>query len=241
MPKSINIIKKEPFNNENLKKDHKEIKKHLLQEWICAKDYLFYLLWKRKGIYNKQPILNKLIVLDKAREIGLNVPEFILSDYKIDICFDSITKAMGDAFTKVTSNSCETFYTEKIDALPYNDFYVSLIQKYIKPKYEIRTIVLGNRTWSMAIHNFCNNFDYRKSYECHRYSPYVLPQKTERKLLRLCKEFELKYGAVDFVVDKYNRHYFLEINPFGQFGMVSLPCNYNIEYEIAKTLKENDV
>lgn len=37
-----------------------------------------------------------------------------------------------------------------------------------------------------------------------------------------------------------NNFYFLEINPVGQFGMVSGPCNYKIEKLIAKYIIENN-
>jgi hypothetical protein len=31
---------------------------------------------------------------------------------------------------------------------------------------------------------------------------------------------------------------FLEINPVGEFGMVSIPCNYNLHEKVYKTLKK---
>lgn len=213
-----------------------EKKEHLLYEWIKTKEYVFYKLQKLHGIYNKQPVLNKLIVLDKAKNIGLLTPPFIITDKKTDLFSENVSKAISDAFTINTPTSIETFYTEPINEIKLDDFFVSLIQKRIKAKYEIRTVVVNKKCWSMAIHNFADNSDYRKSYNKHRYSPYKLPADIEEKLFLLFDEFSLKFGAVDFIVDSDDNHYFLEINPFGQFGMVSNPCNYPIEKEIANYL-----
>jgi hypothetical protein len=56
-------------NNNNIESAEK--KSHLFYEWIKTKEYVFYKLRKLHGIYNSQPVLNKLIVLDKAKDIGL--------------------------------------------------------------------------------------------------------------------------------------------------------------------------
>jgi pyruvate carboxylase len=66
--------------------------------------------------------------------------------------------------------------------------------------------------------------------------PYKLPDNVEEMILKLMKKMGYNSGSVDFIVDKQFNHYFLEVNPVGQFGMVSYPCNYFIEKEIAKDL-----
>jgi D-alanine-D-alanine ligase-like ATP-grasp enzyme len=47
------------------------------------------------------------------------------------------------------------------------------------------------------------------------------------------KDLSLKTGSVDFILDQNDKYYFLEVNPIGQFGMVSYPCNYNLEKKVA--------
>jgi hypothetical protein len=43
-------------------------------------------------------------------------------------------------------------------------------------------------------------------------------------------------------VARDGREVFLEVNPVGQFGMVSRPCNYQLERKVAELLlrKEDD-
>ena len=50
---------------------------------------------------------------------------------------------------------------------------------------------------------------------------------------------KLSTGSIDLVVDINDVYYFLEVNPVGQFGMVSSPCNYNIEKKLVNTLLRN--
>lgn len=49
---------------------------------------------------------------------------------------------------------------------------------------------------------------------------------------------KLKNGSIDIIRGVDNNYYFLEVNPVGQFGMVSNPCNYNIEEKFALKLIE---
>ena len=36
-------------------------------------------------------------------------------------------------------------------------------------------------------------------------------------------------------------YYFLEVNPVGQFGMTSIPCNYDLHEVVAKHLIQKDL
>ena len=46
----------------------------------------------------------------------------------------------------------------------------------------------------------------------------------------------LETGSLDLVKTIDGRLVFLEVNPVGQFGMVSIPCNYHLERNIAAAL-----
>lgn len=75
------------------------------------------------------------------------------------------------------------------------------------------------------------NYDYTKP---NRMVPYELDDVVEDKVLSMCKLLDLSTGSIDFIVDSNNEVIFLEINPSGQFSMVSRPCNYYIVRFIAK-------
>lgn len=54
------------------------------------------------------------------------------------------------------------------------------------------------------------------------------------------KLMDLNTGSIDMIKNKNNEYIFLEVNPVGQFSMVSYPCNYYIEEKIASYLINKD-
>ena len=52
----------------------------------------------------------------------------------------------------------------------------------------------------------------------------------------LMKKLDLNFGSLDIVVTKDKRYVFLEVNPNGQYGAVSLSINANVDYEVAAFL-----
>ena len=73
----------------------------------------------------------------------------------------------------------------------------------------------------------------------NRYVPYLLPVSIEKKITKLMQKLNLTTGSVDLIKDIKGNYVFLEINPVGQFGMVSGPCNYYLEKRIAEFLIKN--
>lgn len=67
----------------------------------------------------------------------------------------------------------------------------------------------------------------------NRNIPFNLPSEYSNKLRRIAKKLNLFSGSFDILVNPLDEYYFLEINPVGQFGMVSYPCNYYLDREIA--------
>ena len=46
----------------------------------------------------------------------------------------------------------------------------------------------------------------------------------------------LDCGSIDMILTPKNEYVFLEVNPIGQFGMTSYPCNFQLEKRIAEIL-----
>jgi D-alanine-D-alanine ligase-like ATP-grasp enzyme len=93
----------------------------------------------------------------------------------------------------------------------------------------------------MAIFSQRNN---RTSIDFRRYDeerpnhsvPFNLPADIKQKLRRFMREIDLDSGAIDMIYNNNGNYCFLEVNPVGQFGMISFPCNYKIEKKIAEIL-----
>lgn len=193
--------------------------------------------------------VNKLLVLEKAQELGLKVPKWCVSmktEHSLDfidfVGGEVITKGIWESLIASTEDSGYSTYTElitlsKFDAFP-NEHFPSMLQEKINKKYEIRSFYLLGQFWSMAIFSQKDpqtSIDFRKYNDDrpNRTVPFKLPDEIELKLKKLMHFLELETGSIDILVDESDDFIFLEINPVGQFGMTSSPCNYNLEKEIA--------
>lgn len=199
--------------------------------------------------------LNKLATLDLAQKHGLKTPKtFILNnrkdlEAKVELHTSLITKAIAEGIYIFNTDYSYYSYTEEITAEQLCDvpekFSASLFQEKLDKKYEIRTFFLDGHFYSMVIFSQRNKqtqVDFRKYDEKvpNRCIPFNLPETITTKLSALFKALQLNTGSIDLVVDKNNEYYFLEINPVGQFSMVSYPCNYYLEKEVAKFLTQQN-
>ena len=120
-------------------------------------------------------------------------------------------------------------------------FFPSLFQEALDKEMELRIFYLKEKCYSMAIFSQLDeqtNVDFRMyNYEKgNRNVPYVIPKKLELKILKLMELLRLESGSLDFIKTKEGRFVFLEVNPSGQFGMTSTPCNYYLEEKITQYL-----
>lgn len=200
--------------------------------------------------------LNKLLVLQAAKEIGFLIPNSYICNYKegikqiFDQIPDLITKSISDGlylFEKTENETGYFSYTEKLDKkvlehLP-EQISPSFLQENINKKFDIRVFFLIDKCYSMAILSQSDEqtrIDFRKYNEKkpNRNIPFRLPDEIDQKIKELFKKLKLNTGSVDLILDQQDNYYFLEINPVGQFGMVSEPCNYFLEKQVALKLIE---
>ena len=249
---NFNIALPNDITKENLPfKD--EIKKNLKEELAILVDYLHLILRNKKhvGCFFDN-YTNKLQNLTLAKKCGLQVPNTIISSKK-DLIVDFlnkekeiITKAISETILFSNQNNgaiqAYTSIVKKDEISQYNEsLFPSLFQNKIDKKYELRIFYLAGEFFPMAIFSQSNNktkTDFRK-YDRetpNRCVPYSLPETIKTKLDSFMKLKRLSTGSIDMVVDSRNEYIFLEVNPVGQFGMTSYPCNYYLEKKIAEYL-----
>jgi ATP-GRASP peptide maturase of grasp-with-spasm system len=190
--------------------------------------------------------VNKLIVNDIAKKIGLTVPEEYIINSKSELSkLNNYEEYSTKSITGSTILNYDNFYyigyTTLLDRINnYSDsFFPSLIQKYIKKKYELRIFYLHRKFYSMAIFSQKDKkteIDFRKynRENPNRNVPFELPEEIKDKLTTLMQKLNLNSGSIDMILSLENEFVFLEVNPIGQFGMVSEPCNYNLYRKIAE-------
>ena len=255
---SIWIRKGSPENNFNVDfvKDEKlknQISRHLFAEVNEAKLSFVNFLEHNYHVLGTIPSikLDKISQLLAAKQIGLNVPATIITNSKVEVkkfkktyqtiiakCVNDSTfiRHNGDSYGQYT----EIIENALIDQLP-EYFIPNIVQQCLDKHYDIRCFYLDEKIYSMAILMFNkteNNIDYRKDYLKNniRYLPFKLPKTIEKKLILYMKAINLNTGSIDIVKTTDNQYYFIEVNPSGQYGMLSTSCNYYLDEKIANYL-----
>jgi glutathione synthase/RimK-type ligase-like ATP-grasp enzyme len=98
----------------------------------------------------------------------------------------------------------------------------AIFQENIDKRYDLRVTVIGEEV--IAVKIVSNNLpkeipDWRyldiKNLE---HSVYDLPKDIETQCIKLVRELNLDFGAIDIAVDNHGCYYFFEINPNGQWA-----------------------
>lgn len=186
---------------------------------------------------------NKLTVLQQAAKLGIKVPETYITGNKGYLT--SFVRKHGKVlFKSFTDNFIYRSNSDNVNMVYYNSIFSErdlkelpnyfppvFSQEYIEKRWEIRTFYWFGQFFSMAIFSQSSEktkIDMR-NYDNNRCVPYKLPHSLEDKISKLMDNLMLNSGCIDLLYSQDCSYYFLEVNPVGMFGMVSEPCNYNIE------------
>ncbi len=194
---------------------------------------------------------NKLRVLEQAAGHGLDIPATLVTASREEVeRFAArhgplITKSIGEPEMFFFEKDYFMLYTAEVGPPEIADlperFFPSLFQERLEKKYEIRVFYLDGQCYPMAIFS---QLDSQTQVDFRRYNrtrpnrtvPYRLPGDIAEKIAVLMASLELETGSLDLIRTPDGRHVFLEVNPIGQFGMVSRPCNYFLERRVAEAL-----
>ncbi len=220
----------------------KELDWIVLDENKSILDFLYFLLENKLHINKRSDnSINKLTTLIIAEKCGLLIPKsyYNSSEFGKE---KKITKTIVGSASFIKDNKVYMMFTKTISNKELTENYeFKYTQERILKKYELRIFYLHDKLWSMAIFSQKDNqtkVDFREYnlIKPNRNVPYSLPNHIEKKIKNLMKTLDINSGSIDMIVSKENKYIFLEVNPIGQFGMTSYPCNYKIEKEIAKYL-----
>ncbi|MDR6460851.1 ATP-GRASP peptide maturase of grasp-with-spasm system [Chryseobacterium vietnamense] len=224
--------------------DNPSINSYMNETQYWLEDYVIKMLETKRHI-NKQSNshLNKLLVLEQAKNIGLKVPKYYLAENTDQLIVNkTITKSIAESIIlkSVGDFSEGILYTSLITEKERENFFITFFQEMIEKDFEVRAFYLHGKIWATAI--FSQNdkktqLDHRKyNHEVpNRNVRYNLPREIEEKIHILMQELDINCGSLDFIKAK-NDFYFLEINPVGHFLGLSAICNYTLEKEIAEYL-----
>jgi len=216
----------------------------------------FYILEKiDKKKYVNDPFvfnnINKLHVIQLAEKNGILTPmtEVVTTKSAVQNLIEKYQQIIIKPLSEVIFLEDENYKHYNMLTKVINEknlkyvpdrFFPSLIQQAIEKKMEIRIFYQYGHFYSMAIYSQNNkntkqdfrNYDHNRP---NRTVPYKIPDELETKLNTLMQELGFNTGSIDMILTPEGKYVFLEINPEGQFGMVSHPCNYYLERELALT------
>lgn len=227
------------FNNSRL------LSNFIFKEWDTFISFFLKKISKNTFWFD-YPFFNKdkIDVLEVAKRNGLTIPKTRISNFfNSEINYDKyITKPLYNPTGFFFKKKHYTLYTTIVKKI-VNNFTPSLFQEKIEKRYEIRCFYIDGEFYSMAIFSQTDdqtkldfrNYNYEKP---NRTIPYQLPKEIESCVDKTMKELNLRNGSIDFIRGIDGKYYFLEVNPVGQFGMTSRPCNYNLEKKIYEKLIE---
>ncbi|TLX25123.1 grasp-with-spasm system ATP-grasp peptide maturase [Chryseobacterium indologenes] len=249
------------LNSEYTLNRNKKVNSYLRKEFHALTQYFFSYFQENKW-YNRhdyfQEFLSKTEQLSIAKEVGFRIPDTLITNNKNDLISflkkheSIIVKPISDVesfYDKSTKKLMGTF-TARIteDYIKANisvHFFPSLFQAEIKKKYELRIFYDKGHCYPMAIFSSKNektSVDFRQydNQLPNRNVPFKLTSREKYQIKRFMKKSNLETGSLDIICSRNNELFFLEVNPLGQFGMVSNPCNYYIEKKIANNLIQKD-
>jgi ATP-GRASP peptide maturase of grasp-with-spasm system len=235
--------------------DHKlqyDLKRHLTLEARKLGDFLFS---RFAGVpwlsHPRRAGLAKLDVLTRAARAGLDTPATLVTTEREALrrfCSAHgtvITKPIGEVDLFIDGERSHFLFTAALDAAAVDGlperFAASLFQEQVDKEYELRVFYLAGECHAMAIFS---QDDPRTRTDFRRYNrerpnrtvPLRLSPATAERIRRLMDDLDLETGSIDLLQARDGREVFLEVNPVGQFGMVSKPCNYCLEKKVAAHL-----
>lgn len=166
---------------------------------------------------------NKLLQLKYAQEIGLLIPDTIVTNSNNYTFNDSKAIKSIDTAIFTINNKEAFFYTNILEPDEYNKFDISLcpivIQENLQPKIDYRVTIVDKKVYAVKIvvNNKGIDGDWRKQKENISFIPIVLPKNIELKCIQLLNKFNLIFGGIDLIYYK-NNFYFIEINPTGEWA-----------------------
>lgn len=199
-------------------------------------------------VYSIRHSENKMFQLRLAKEIGLVIPKtLITNDYNEALKFYKscnefcIVKPLKSG--QLGKNSNKVIFTSSLKEFPVSKDSINsaplLLQEQIDKKFDIRTVIVGASHFSAKIHsqeNMASRIDWRASKSIPKHSRYSLSKEIFQEVQKLMQRLDLRYCAVDFVIDFKDNIYFLEINPNGQWAWIENQLGYPIAKSITKKL-----
>lgn len=193
---------------------------------------------------------NKIYQLELAKQIGFKIPESIVTNSFSDTT-DFYDRLNGFCIIKPVKSGLiehkskpKVVFTNILKERPLSKQQIEVspnfFQKHIKKNFDVRVTVVGNTSYTALIHsqdNIETKTDWRRGENILKHTKIELPNDIHKKCVELLKLLNLRFGAIDFILDENEDFIFLEINPNGQWAWIEKQTGYKISNEIVNLLE----
>jgi ATP-grasp ribosomal peptide maturase len=185
----------------------------------------------------------KPVQLAQARAAGLLVPETLITNDPDEARrFVAGRDAVYKPLTATWISGSRILYTTPVTEADCDESIrhtAHLFQERIAKQYEIRATyidgIIHAARLDTASEKACS--DWRADYAGVRYSIARLPDPVAEAVDRLMRALRLRFGALDLIVAPDDEHWFLEVNPNGQWGWIEDATGLPIAASIADALQ----
>ncbi len=208
---------------------------YVLAEWNALLKALYILVGDRWFSHPKNILLaeDKPEQLRLAKTLEFDVPPTLITN-DLDRAIEfleagpAIAKPLRQAVVE-EAGAEQVIFTSEVPGLRESDraalqIAPVIFQRNIPKKYDLRVTVVGNRVFSAAIHsqsNAATKVDWRKGSETTlAHEKFELPPDIARKCVEFVRLQNLRFGAIDLVLDDEGQFWFLECNPNGQWAWI---------------------
>lgn len=187
-----------------------------------------------------------------AQSAGLNVPKTLFSNTPeqvtafYDECNGDIIAKMHTPLTVSMGKPPSFVYTSKVtqehladlDSLKYSPM---IFQQHICKQSELRIAYVDGHCFPAEIQAHSTTephlTDWRKADPAlSKWVNTQIPDDLVQKIHSLMEALNLKFGAIDLILDNHGQYQFLEVNPAGEWGMLEAELGLPISKQIALTL-----
>lgn len=200
-------------------------------------------------VYSIREAENKIYQLELADEIGFKIPNSIVTN-SYEALDSFYTNQKGTCIIKPvksgligSENSSKIVFTSLLNQKPENQKQIELapnfIQSQIHKKGDVRVTMVGDSCFATLIHSQNHvetKVDWRKGEHHLEHSKIDIPKSVVRKCSILMEKLNLRFAAIDFILDINDEYYFLEINPNGQWAWIERNTGYEISSAIVSLL-----
>lgn len=189
-----------------------------------------------------------------AAACGLEVPRTVITnvpgdaaDHSAHLGSAAVYKTFASA-TVADGPQVKVIYTNPVTESDMADSRVALtahqFQQRVPKVRDVRATVVGEQVFAANILTDGDTpaglLDWRADYNALLYEPVRLPESVESSLLAMTERLGLSFAAADFVVTADDQHYFIDLNPSGQWGWIQEATGLPIAAAIAAHLMGED-